>query len=268
MIKFIIGGDETATLSMDARRLEIATSGGVTSKAYLSLPEARVLELLLREPGRLRTRTELIDYAWAGRPVTTGSLNQAILNLRKAFSQSSNPNEIIITEPRHGYKICATLINKSTTPSDLPLKITPTSHPPITNPQKRSRNHILMLAISLIAINTTAALAVFKFSYISSSITTTNHLYVPYKKTDNIDYFISKTLLENNKKTEQAISALNTHPPKSTKLTTPPKFIYINGALTPNNFNFFICDKKIDLPDSNCHSYMMTLDRLDHEKTD
>ena len=67
----------------------------------LGFSGSRVLERLLHAPGEVVSREELMTYAWEGRVVGQGSLNQQIYTLRQALFDSGN--QIIQTLPRRGY---------------------------------------------------------------------------------------------------------------------------------------------------------------------
>lgn len=67
----------------------------------LGFSGSRVLERLLQAPGEVVSREELMNYAWEGRVVGQGSLNQQIYTLRQALFDSRN--QIIQTLPRRGY---------------------------------------------------------------------------------------------------------------------------------------------------------------------
>lgn len=67
----------------------------------LGFSGSRVLERLLQVPGEVVSRDELMNYAWEGRVVGQGSLNQQIYTLRQALFDSRS--QIIQTLPRRGY---------------------------------------------------------------------------------------------------------------------------------------------------------------------
>jgi cholera toxin transcriptional activator len=67
----------------------------------LGFSGSRVLERLLKVPGEVVSREELMAYAWEGRVVSQGSLNQQIYTLRQALFDAGN--QIIQTLPRRGY---------------------------------------------------------------------------------------------------------------------------------------------------------------------
>lgn len=64
---------------------------------------SRLLERLLKIPGEVVTREELMAYAWPDRVVGQGSLNQQIYSLRQLFCDEKG-REIIQTLPRRGYQ--------------------------------------------------------------------------------------------------------------------------------------------------------------------
>ncbi|MBA1276319.1 MULTISPECIES: transcriptional regulator [Pseudomonadaceae] len=67
----------------------------------LGFSGSRVLERLLHSPGEVVSREELLNYAWEGRVVSQGSLNQQIYTLRQALFDGRN--QVIQTLPRRGY---------------------------------------------------------------------------------------------------------------------------------------------------------------------
>ena len=67
----------------------------------LGFSGSRLLERLLRTPGEVVSRDELMSYAWEDRVVGQGSLNQQIYTLRHALLDSDA--QIIQTLPRRGY---------------------------------------------------------------------------------------------------------------------------------------------------------------------
>lgn len=70
----------------------------------------RPFELLLalvRNPGRLLTKDELMDAVWPGRYIDEGSLTQAIFTLRKALAGSGEETQYIVTVPGKGYTFAA-----------------------------------------------------------------------------------------------------------------------------------------------------------------
>lgn len=75
----------------------------------------RLLERLLLEPGAVVTREDLLEYAWPGRVVGQGSLNQQIYTLRQLFCDEKG-REIIQTLPRRGYLFNPQFVEASPAP--------------------------------------------------------------------------------------------------------------------------------------------------------
>lgn len=75
---------------------------GVEEKVDLGFSGSRLLERLVRNPGEVVDRDELMSHAWSGRVVGQGSLNQQIYTLRQILADESE-REIIQTLPRRGY---------------------------------------------------------------------------------------------------------------------------------------------------------------------
>lgn len=64
---------------------------------------SRLLQRLLQRPGEVVSREDLMEYAWPGRVVGQGSLNQQIYALRRLLGDEGG-REIIQTVPRRGYQ--------------------------------------------------------------------------------------------------------------------------------------------------------------------
>jgi DNA-binding winged helix-turn-helix (wHTH) protein len=75
---------------------------GIEEKIDLGYSGSRLLERLVREPGEVVAREELMSHAWADRVVGQGSLNQQIYTLRQILGDEKS-REIIQTLPRRGY---------------------------------------------------------------------------------------------------------------------------------------------------------------------
>jgi eukaryotic-like serine/threonine-protein kinase len=71
---------------------------------------SRVFDLLLhmvRNPGRLLTKEELLTSVWADLAVEEGNLSQSVFLLRKVLSGSSATGPLIVTVPGRGYQFAA-----------------------------------------------------------------------------------------------------------------------------------------------------------------
>ncbi|MED5607173.1 winged helix-turn-helix domain-containing protein [Pseudomonas sp. JH-2] len=77
---------------------------GFEEKVELGFSGSRLLERLLRQPGEVVARDELLAHAWSDRVVGQGSLNQQIYTLRQILGDEKR-REIIQTLPRRGYML-------------------------------------------------------------------------------------------------------------------------------------------------------------------
>ena len=75
---------------------------GNEEKVDLGFSGSRLLERLLRAPGEVVAREELMNHAWSDRVVGQGSLNQQVYTLRQVLGDEKT-REIIQTLPRRGY---------------------------------------------------------------------------------------------------------------------------------------------------------------------
>lgn len=64
----------------------------------------RLLEALLRRPGEVITKAELLDAAWPGTAVEESNLSVQIAALRRALAEVTGGREWIATVPRVGYR--------------------------------------------------------------------------------------------------------------------------------------------------------------------
>lgn len=99
---FKLKNGATAVFDPESAKLSITTPHGDVQHSTLARAEARLLDLLLIEPGVTKTREEIIDYTWNDRVVASGSLNQAVFSLRNILNDSRD-HEIVMTLPRRGY---------------------------------------------------------------------------------------------------------------------------------------------------------------------
>ena len=68
---------------------------------------ALLLGALLKSPGQVRTKAELMDAAWPGTAVEESNLSVQIASLRKLLGPSPDGGEWIATIPRVGYRFVA-----------------------------------------------------------------------------------------------------------------------------------------------------------------
>jgi DNA-binding winged helix-turn-helix (wHTH) protein len=79
----------------------------------LSPKDVEALLVLVRHPGRLLEREELMQAVWADTFVEDANLTVAISHLRKALNQIGETAEYIETIPRVGYRFVADVRNVS-----------------------------------------------------------------------------------------------------------------------------------------------------------
>jgi DNA-binding winged helix-turn-helix (wHTH) protein len=92
---------------VDFRERELRKRG---IRLHLQKKPFQVLELLLRRPGALVTRTELEKYLWPDLHVNFGhGLNTAINSLREVLGDSSSAGRFIETRPGLGYRFTASV---------------------------------------------------------------------------------------------------------------------------------------------------------------
>ncbi|MCO2278103.1 hypothetical protein FA378_26760 [Pseudomonas aeruginosa] len=269
MVLFTIGANQKAAFTLESRRIDIFEESGKSHSTYVSLPEARVLELLLRSPGKTISREVLIKYAWAGRPVTAGSLSQAVLNLRKAFGYHG-ANDAITTVPRVGYKIVATLQHDDTE-GGLPFEDKPESVgsgcslKSVSMAGKVSRKFVVWGAVAVL-LNLIAAYLLCGFSSAEFDSSAMIASYRSYKKIGNIEYFVAMPLVGKDGRISQSIENLSRYPPKMLAADFKVGAVYLNGAVSLRGFNYFICSSRFDDKEPDCISYMLVLDGDCHAK--
>ncbi|QLL13483.1 winged helix-turn-helix domain-containing protein [Pseudomonas chlororaphis] len=269
MVVFTIGVNRKATFLLESRKVEVFNDEGKSYPTYLSQPEARLLDLFLRTPGRTIRREELIEYAWAGRPVAAGSLNQAILNLRKALCYQGE-SKAIVTVPREGYKIITAILNQREDAPSLPES---TSEPLTPRCLKESSlvkiiasRRALAWVIFILIFNASIAYFFYRFSSVGVEGIAVKEEYQFYQKLDDVEYYVAAPLVGRDERASQAIANLRKIPPKIPGKNFRVRAVYLNGAVGLRNFNYFICDSRLDERETNCFSYMLVLDWGKHEE--
>jgi adenylate cyclase len=66
---------------------------------------ATILRALLKSPGEVLTKTQLMDAAWPGMAVEESNLSVQIAALRRALGPTTDGGEWILTVPRVGYRL-------------------------------------------------------------------------------------------------------------------------------------------------------------------
>lgn len=93
------------TVDLAARSVVDASDGG-RRQIRLTPTEWQVLELLVRNPGKLVTRQTLLTHIWGSEHVTdTGYLRLYISQLRKKLERDASAPRFLITEPGMGYRL-------------------------------------------------------------------------------------------------------------------------------------------------------------------
>src|SRR5690606_22878598 len=82
---FLKTGRDGCSARFDRALFQLVISDEQEKILDLGFSGSRVLEKLLQAPGEVVSREELMSYAWEGRVVGQGSLNQQIYTLRQAL---------------------------------------------------------------------------------------------------------------------------------------------------------------------------------------
>src|SRR5581483_2501723 len=100
------------SFELDLRTHELKRAG-ITQK--LNGHPVRILELLLRSPGRLVTRDELRQELWPRDTFVDfeHGLNAAVKRLRAALGDSAETPRFVETLPRRGYRFTAEVVTAS-----------------------------------------------------------------------------------------------------------------------------------------------------------
>jgi DNA-binding winged helix-turn-helix (wHTH) protein/Tfp pilus assembly protein PilF len=71
-----------------------------------------LLAYLVRNPGRLLTKDELIDALWSGGEIGEGNLSQQVFLLRGALARCAPRVSFVVTEPGRGYRFVARVVTR------------------------------------------------------------------------------------------------------------------------------------------------------------
>ena len=94
-----------------AKRLVFAADG---SPRPLKPKAFETLQFLVKNPGRVIERDEILAAVWPDTVVEENNLNQHISTLRRLFGDTPNSHRFIATVPGHGYKFVAEVRNPGT----------------------------------------------------------------------------------------------------------------------------------------------------------
>ena len=96
---------------LDESEARLTRAGGLVS---LAPKPFAVLCALAHAPGRLVTKSELLDLVWGHRFVTNASLKSAVSELRAALDDDPKQPRYIETVSRRGYRFIAALVDSRT----------------------------------------------------------------------------------------------------------------------------------------------------------
>jgi len=106
---------------LDEAALELSVAGEVVA---LEPKPLELLRVLVRRPGEVVTKDELLDAVWPGRVVTEGVLGKAVAKLRTALADEDG--QLVRTAHGYGYRLVAEVraeaLERSAEPSPLALE--------------------------------------------------------------------------------------------------------------------------------------------------
>ena len=132
------------------------------SRSRLQGQPLQLLELLLRNPGRLVTREQIRQHLWPDGTVVEfdHSVNAAVKRLREALHDDAENPIFIETIPRRGYRFIAAVETKE--PQAGPPAQPPQPHPPLDRAAPPWSQRRLAVASGIIAILLLAGLAAWR----------------------------------------------------------------------------------------------------------
>lgn len=121
---FTLKNGSRALFNPDDSTLSITTPLGEVQHSTLGRAESRLLDLLLAEPGVIKTREQIIEHTWNDRVVASGSLNQVVFSLRNLLNDSRD-HDILMTIPRRGYRFNPLYVSNGATAPAAPVATEP-----------------------------------------------------------------------------------------------------------------------------------------------
>jgi DNA-binding winged helix-turn-helix (wHTH) protein len=94
---------------LDAERLELRRNGALVTVDAQAL---RVLAVLVRHAGRLVSKDELVDEAWAGRVVADNAITICMARLRRALGEQRGERKRVVTIYGRGYRFAQAVQTK------------------------------------------------------------------------------------------------------------------------------------------------------------
>ena len=101
---------------LDEGRGALCTADGI--ETVLRPKTLELLRLMLRNPGRVVSRNEILDAVWPGLFVTDDSITQCVVEIRKAMGAGGA--ELLRTVPRRGYLLQAEVAKEAASGRALP----------------------------------------------------------------------------------------------------------------------------------------------------
>lgn len=264
MIEFTANGNWECRLNTASRQLETRQGDGMEVSCQLSQPEVRLLQLLLSEPGTVRSRDDLIKFAWGRRPVTQNSLNHAIFNLRQAFGPRDG-REIIVTVPNEGYLVHARLLGEisvaeepaateaaaepppaqATYPEPIPPQ--PTRRPRGLRLSPGGRKARLLLSLPVLNLAIVGVLWLLPVKQDAPLVD-----YQVIGEAQGLTFHAQRATPLDASQLEREIQLFLEHPPQSGK---GRRFVYLNGTGAPGQHYYFVCQVEIQAAAPNCGAY-------------
>lgn len=264
MIRFVAIDCWDCSLDPVERLLRGSCEDGTAFSCNLSKPEYRLLARLLSEPGAAISRDELTRHAWDGRPVTAGSLSNAVFNLRQAFGPEDG-RQVIRTVPNQGYRIRASLLESleeaSTPPPskvlDMPEQALVEAPPAAATRQPKWRSWVPALAAATVA-NLVAALC---YAYWGSSPNAAGAPHrLAYEYLADIGerrFFAQVSPQPAPERLERALKAFADYPPQA---AAGKPYVYVNHGDSDDEFAYFLCQDSLEADAPNCSAYVIQRD--------
>lgn len=143
---------------------------GSEEKVDLGFSGSRLLERLLRSPGEVVAREELMNHAWSDRVVGQGSLNQQVYTLRQVLADEKT-REIIQTLPRRGYLFNPNYLMDTPSPAEAGESEDIGTPAPADRPPSPQRRHVGRTSLAMLGGMALLGLGLLGYAYQASSPT-------------------------------------------------------------------------------------------------
>lgn len=263
MIKFIINDSWACSLDTTLRYLKGQHPNGMELSCHLSQPEARILQLLLKNSGSAQTREDLTKYAWGGRPVTNSSLNHAIFNLRQPFG-SKDGRTIIVTVPGKGYMIQAQVeeIDEpdealESDQSAATCEEVARSSLALLQPQARQRlaRQLPLRPTAIMGLSLALAIGLKLYFEEHSSHTLQQLIYSHVKNIGTTKFYAQIATPK-----EWVTQAIGEYLKNPSFLGRSKSFVYINMREFNEQYHYFVCRAPLEQPNPDCNTYALEIE--------